>query len=583
MLRNLIRRGGNYRTENERLDSIRCIEQLLAIDDIVARCHECILPNYVKNELLKLAQSVGNSDAVRRLLQIENVRRVAQEEATHGDQSDSLRRIAENSESSMGALKSPEQALMEKVIGHYMRSEESAGAVMNRLRDHLRQSYEQDPIIVQLEGRESPIRLPFDVNALEDKLKGLNLTGDELKQVHEAYCYPTQKGQERKIPYHTAYRYLLRPNPLMHPQADYVERDQGTGAAWSSFEGHERLIASIYLSSVDEKVPVKDGCTVEARFDLFVNELAYLGRAHNWDKGMDEAKKNQIDDLELDRPSCYGGVVGRLVQCMKYYHGAFKQVGSTGIKQLVYAFVFKRFKTKFEEREDQILIQTAWSKVIDAGGCGIENPKDAKYFSLLRELNMTKEDEEDIIDEILSLCPTSDIQVALRIRGEVGRLFDVKDEGCQRCHAMKFGAIFNLVVPYLDSDIEDKNEETVLLNTSVGDESELTSQLVDDFNKAYNKRNFKNFDDMCDDLRKTCATAFKRGGFFDLETGYGRWQVVNMLTGVSSTDVLPDSDTAGFKKQLLDGYRAIKQSRNSSTHDGSGAGQQSQPTSSKRP
>ena len=71
-----------------------------------------------------------------------------------------------------------------------------------------------------------------------------------------------------------------------------------------------------------------DGFSFESRLSLFVEELALIGRAHNWDETRivtdaagqpildedDNPMREEYDDLEGDRPSCFSGVKRRLFQ-----------------------------------------------------------------------------------------------------------------------------------------------------------------------------------------------------------------------------------------------------------------------------
>lgn len=38
-----------------------------------------------------------------------------------------------------------------------------------------------------------------------------------------------------------------------------------------------------YKAAIDEDVSAIDGYTVDTRFEHFIDELAHIGRAHNWD------------------------------------------------------------------------------------------------------------------------------------------------------------------------------------------------------------------------------------------------------------------------------------------------------------
>ncbi len=114
-------------------------------------------------------------------------------------------------------------------------------------------------------------------------------------------------------PIHTCLRYLSKPNPWLHKNASYVYIDK-LGQRWSTFEDYEPLIAMLYLAIIDKEMTHPDG-NMEERFFRFVTELAQIGRAHNWDKiRVRDGKKEEYDDLEGDRPSCYSGSKRRYFQ-----------------------------------------------------------------------------------------------------------------------------------------------------------------------------------------------------------------------------------------------------------------------------
>jgi hypothetical protein len=115
---------------------------------------------------------------------------------------------------------------------------------------------------------------------------------------------------------HTAIRYLSQPNHWMSTAAQYV---QGQGASrYSSFGSYIHLISLLFLAATDSSVESIDGHTLESRFEHFVVELALLGRAHNWDstrsRGGARGGKEEYDDEQGDKPSCYSGVKRRLFQ-----------------------------------------------------------------------------------------------------------------------------------------------------------------------------------------------------------------------------------------------------------------------------
>ena len=213
--------------------------------------------------------------------------------------------LAQNRESSMTALSQGEQNRFQNATSRYqpMIKEEGVQNIMNRLRETLVSRYEESPAGLTKENGET-IHLPLKWDAFQ----ALKLSSSERDEAMHAYAQNKD---------HSAWRYLSKPNPWMHPNASYVYYEAGLGR-WSTFDEYEPLISLFYLATIDtESLPI-EGYTLETRLEGFIAELALIGRAHNWDRtrsgkqGMEE-----YDDLEGDRPSCYSGVKRRLFQSVR--------------------------------------------------------------------------------------------------------------------------------------------------------------------------------------------------------------------------------------------------------------------------
>jgi hypothetical protein len=102
----------------------------------------------------------------------------------------------------------------------------------------------------------------------------------------------------------------------MNPHASYVYINADHTGRYSTFEEYQPLIAMLWLAASDERMPPIDGMTMEGRLNHFVDELAHIDRAHNWDeKRVNQAgNEEEYDDLTGDRPSCFSGVKRRLFQ-----------------------------------------------------------------------------------------------------------------------------------------------------------------------------------------------------------------------------------------------------------------------------
>ena len=144
-------------------------------------------------------------------------------------------------------------------------------------------------------------------------------------------------------------RYLSKPNPWMAANAAYVSGGEGT-QSWSTFEEYKPLITMLWLAAKDTSsditVAPTDGYTVETRIDRFIDEIAHLGRAHNWDDErykmdaqgnllVDENNNpvmEEYDDAQGDKPSCYSGVKRRLFKSV-LGHPLLKMLTKDDIKQ----------------------------------------------------------------------------------------------------------------------------------------------------------------------------------------------------------------------------------------------------------
>lgn len=107
---------------------------------------------------------------------------------------------------------------------------------------------------------------------------------------------------------------------------------------------HQREWA--WLVAVDAEVPPTDGYTLETRLDHFIDELAHIGRAHNWDNTRvktdnegtiildadDNPITEEYDNLEGDKPSCFFGVKRRLFQSVQG-HPLLKMLTKDGIDE----------------------------------------------------------------------------------------------------------------------------------------------------------------------------------------------------------------------------------------------------------
>lgn len=327
LIRNLIRRN------DQRLgDEIRF---LLDIPAVKALAHREVTPSQ-PNELLRLAFNNGNQQAAQMLLNIPAVRELVEQSNYYNEERQgrlNLRALAQNGESSMTALSEGEKKRLKAVIKHYNIPSENVSDLMNDLRNMLISRYRDNPAKITVAGQE--VILPVDFA----EFNALNLDDTTYQEALRAYYRHTD---------HTAWRYLSNPNPWMHPEAPYVNRN--VDGAWSTFDEYQPLIVLLWLAAQDEASPPTDGYTLEGRITNFIKELALIGRAHNWDKSR-EGKKGQMeeyDDEIADKPSCFSGVKRRLFQSVQG-HALLNILTMEKIDQELRDFVQEHFNTVLRE------------------------------------------------------------------------------------------------------------------------------------------------------------------------------------------------------------------------------------------
>lgn len=147
-------------------------------------------------------------------------------------------------------------------------------------------------------GSQSVI-LPMTWDRLERLKHEGNWDGSTIHTVLRAY-YENR--------YHCAYRFLSIPNRWISPAAEYVIVDENnTHLRHANFEQYKNMLALFWTAVKDEEEALKAGCTVEQRKEFFCDQLARMGRQHNWDKyriNLQTQRREQYDDLEGDKPSC---------------------------------------------------------------------------------------------------------------------------------------------------------------------------------------------------------------------------------------------------------------------------------------
>nr|MBA3535635.1 ankyrin repeat domain-containing protein [Tatlockia sp.] len=365
MIRNLIRRNDRAHDDELRF--------LFTIPSVKALLHQEITEGR-RNELLRLAMTSGNQVAATLLLNIEAVRRLAERNNFYREERNrgvDLRQLAQDRESSMIALTEGEATRLEKAIAHYQPLIQAAGIqmIMQGLMDGLSERYLNQPAFITINGES--INLPQHYA----EFNALNLTERQREEALIAYY---------QNPAHTAWRYLSKPNPWMHQNASYVNINEDRTERWSTFEEYQSLIALMYLAAIDSDKGMEpiEGHSLEGRIKHFINELALIGRAHNWDTSrIRNNRLEEVDDLRADKPSCFSGVKRRLFQSV-IGHPLFDVLAAERIENEIRQFAFAHFQSLLTKEN-----QDGFKLIFDECILNLEEQNVAKlqYFDISSE------------------------------------------------------------------------------------------------------------------------------------------------------------------------------------------------------
>jgi hypothetical protein len=373
MIRNLIRR------DDGNIDDIRF---LLSIPAVRALAHTAVNQGQ-ENELLRLALSLERGETAALFLGIPTIRELAEQNDFYRNEQRGgidLQALARDRESSMTALASGEQQRLSAAILHYQPqiANIGLGSVITDLRNTLIARYQANPARVTCENGKT-ILLPWDYQTF----MSLKLSSNEREQARQAYY------QDKN---HTAYRYLLKPNPWMHPSASYVEVNPSNHQErWSTFEEYQPVIAMYFLAAGDASIAPIDGNTLESRLEHFIDELAHIARAHNWDK---TDRPYEYDDLEGDRPSCFSGVKRRLFQSV-LGHPLLKILTLDDIKQELREFMRGHMQAQITTENIEPL-KKAWDEAII----------NLEYGEDLTNLDVSKAQQQEFMNHLTAKYPS---------------------------------------------------------------------------------------------------------------------------------------------------------------------------------
>jgi hypothetical protein len=372
---------------------------LLEIPSIKRLAHQAITSEQ-SNELIRLALSLDNQTAAELLLAIPAVRELAAaNDYYRAEQRGALdlRALADDRESSMTALSQGEQRRLRAVIDQYQPLLQESGVTqcMDDLRQTLIGFYEALPATITIDnqdGSTSTLTLPATWGAFQ----GLALTAEQRQDALKAYY---------QNPHHTAWRYLSKPNFWMHEQASYVYVDEHNHHhKWSTFEEYQSLISLLYLAAIDEETVPIDGYTLKTRLEHFIEELALIGRAHNWDDtrvkidagGQPVLDKDgnpvfeEYDNRKGDKPSCFSGVKRRLFQAVQG-HPLLVFLTREHVIQEINDFVRAQFQNAVT-KDNSYALKTAWDK------CMVGETLSTEDWMVLKQLDIPEAQQQQFID-----------------------------------------------------------------------------------------------------------------------------------------------------------------------------------------
>ncbi|MBI5448149.1 MAG: hypothetical protein HY939_05420 [Gammaproteobacteria bacterium] len=431
MLRNLIRRN-----DPTLLDEMHFLIEIPAVKTLL---HTAVTPAE-PNELLRLALAVNNRGAAEILLTIPAVRDLATQNdfyrAENRGELD-LRALATDSESSMRALSAGEQQRFAQAMARYQPMLIGGGVdrLMQALRDQLMERYAAHPAEITQESGQR-CQLPADWQAFQV----LNLTEKERGEALRAYY---------THPDHTAWRYLAKPNPWMSADASYINVDPSHPTErWSTFDEYQSLIAMLYLAATDTDPAVAptDEHTIEGRLTHFIAELALIGRAHNWDDTrvkMDKAGhpvldssgkpvREEYDNQQGDKPSCFSGVKRRLFQSV-ISHPLLDILTRERVLQEVRDFVRAHF-IKAITPSNRADLKTAWKNYISS-----LEPEDTAPF---KALDISPTQQQALQDHLCKKYGAAFSEEPHFVR-EVSEAFEFTQTD-PPAHALKFSAMIGL-------------------------------------------------------------------------------------------------------------------------------------------
>lgn len=318
------------------------------------------------------------SDARALLLTIPRVR---QEGILHRFYADDQTRqivndIDTSRESAMHAFSPQEQAMVKRVEDRYGAIVRTRGVevLIGEFANAMKIAYQKD-----VDQKE----LPFSYDAL---------VALKLEEV----AFLRAKASYHRNVWHTAARFVMKPNEWMHPHASWVCVDPNDSRKrWASFESTKTryLFALYWLAATDPHAPCVDGFTVESRIEFFARTIALLNRAHNYDHATRRRKlpsgkevEEEVDDGEGDRPSCSMGMERRLLTSAPGNPLTHYVDQEEKMKEVIQDTLRAKVRA-LSSTEQQRLIQIVEKYLIEGG-------LDGEEIFVMQSMNLREEEQE---------------------------------------------------------------------------------------------------------------------------------------------------------------------------------------------
>jgi len=284
-----------YLTRQNNTESNEKSHLLMIIPQVKALLHQS------NNELLREAMRADNQLMMEHLLTIPEVYALAAANDFYQVEGRTLLAIANDPESALRPLTAEQIRMYEKLVLRYHPVMMQQGGIehafqgmLSEFKDH----YQGTPILFELDtGEVVPLpleKIDFDC---------MSLAMEQKRHATEAYL---------RHPLHSTIRFLSSFNQWLSPEARFVNQT----LKMAQIEKHKQMIVLTWYASRDmdpEMSPPDPNINVNDRIQHYFNSLALIGRAHNWDKSP------QMDDLEMDNPSCSSGMETRLMECVLWH------------------------------------------------------------------------------------------------------------------------------------------------------------------------------------------------------------------------------------------------------------------------